>query len=813
MSLPSRQDKGNIGTSHSNFLSPADDPADPPVAHLLRGVNWSSTAKFPSFPPRESSHPTTRKERDELRTYKTGVHTGIGEEEGRFWSEAEEGGRDGWFVGRPIEEDAADLHLTRLKAWGFNTIRYLIPWEALEHAGPGQYDEMYIDYTIRLLRKCKEHGFRVFISPHQDVFSRFMSGSGAPYWVLEAFGINPRNIHQTGAALVHACWDKEGYGGTEGIEAAKDGDEWPDMIWNTNLHRLASRHCFTMFFASDVFAPKCKIDGVPVGQWAQDHYTAAYGHLADRVRDAGGLLDNCVIGWDSMNEPDQGFIGMEVLEDIPESQDFRKGPSPTPIQGFQLGIGWSVSDVAYDDFGSLGHKKKGKVTISPAEGKGVWLTRDEAKDAQRRWGWQWSEEWNFWDENGRGGCPWAGHDVWRPSDGIVLQNGYFNPGHQGSDFINNFWKRQHASYVTRIRKAHPNGIAFINPPIFANPPDLSEQVKSGHMALSAHFYDGLTMLGKRRHRFNADAVGIQRKTKGFLSALKLGPSSIRDGLRDQFGELKSDSSKQDGIAADSAGKREYPTLIGELGTPFDMKKSGLLGLAKGSSQWGDYKEATRAMDDLLNGCDGDNALSYTLWVYEPLNSHSRGDGWNGEDLSLFSYDDCDGDDDLVADNPPDLKTLITLGSRGIQSWCRPYPVEMTGMLGYFSFDMNTTRFELEIEMPSLEGSRLWRGEREKQDISADGEMTSVGFVKIYLPFIHYLGSSTVGKENNRVIGSPQRDGAEWEKGQGKAIVDLEIEEISEGKLVVNGQWGLWTYPMQKTGDRKLTLRIKKWGGV
>ncbi len=68
------------------------------------------------------------------------------------------------------------------------------------------------------------------ISPHQDVFSRFISGTGAPYWVLVGLGINPRRIHQTASGVLHSCWEKEGHGGTEGREEAKDGKqgEWPD---------------------------------------------------------------------------------------------------------------------------------------------------------------------------------------------------------------------------------------------------------------------------------------------------------------------------------------------------------------------------------------------------------------------------------------------------------------------------------------------------------------------------------------------------------------------------------------------------------
>ena len=49
------------------------------------------------------------------------------------------------------------------------------------------------------------------------------------------------------------------------------------MIWNTNLHRLAARHCFTMMFASHTFAPRCKIDGMHASEYLQMRWVAAYG--------------------------------------------------------------------------------------------------------------------------------------------------------------------------------------------------------------------------------------------------------------------------------------------------------------------------------------------------------------------------------------------------------------------------------------------------------------------------------------------------------------------------------------------------------
>lgn len=119
----------------------------------------------------------------------------------------------------------------------------------------------------------------------------------------------------------------------------------------------------------------------------------------------------------------------------------------------------------------------------------------------------------------------------------------------------------YVSFISRIRQSFPSAISFINPPIFAEPPDLSEHVKQGRMALSSHFYDGLTMLGKRRHRFNADAVGLQRGHINMLQAIKFGSKAIKDGIQSQFSELKSDAHKQGGIASDQTGMREYPSEL------------------------------------------------------------------------------------------------------------------------------------------------------------------------------------------------------------------------------------------------------------
>lgn len=128
-----------------------------------------------------------------------------------------------------------------------------------------------------------------------------------------------------------------------------------------------------------------------------------------------------------MNEPHAGFMQIPDLNKIPDSQSFRwaaqsvqntraehpyrKGACPSPIQGFQLAAGQPVHKVEEYEFGALGAKKKGTISIAPPGGDALWLTREEARDAERRWGYKWDPSWDFWAEDGKGGCPWAGHGV------------------------------------------------------------------------------------------------------------------------------------------------------------------------------------------------------------------------------------------------------------------------------------------------------------------------------------------------------------------------------------------------------------------
>ena len=145
------------------------------------------------------------------------------------------------FVGRPFPLSDAHEHFSRLQHWGYTLLRFIITWEAVEHAGPGIYDEEYLDYLYQVVDKARDYGFWVWIDPHQDVWSRFTAGSGAPGWTLEVVGFDLRKLEATGAAIVHQL----------------RGDPYTHMLWPTNYTKLACATMFMLFYAGKVLCGLC----------------------------------------------------------------------------------------------------------------------------------------------------------------------------------------------------------------------------------------------------------------------------------------------------------------------------------------------------------------------------------------------------------------------------------------------------------------------------------------------------------------------------------------------------------------------------
>ncbi|KAG9090341.1 hypothetical protein FRC07_012135, partial [Ceratobasidium sp. 392] len=635
------------------------------------------------------------------------------------WEAAEAGGES--FVGRPLNLDdgTADVHLARLRAWGFNCIRFAFTWEAIEHEGPGKYDHEYIAYTIRVLRRCKEFGFRAYMNPHQDVWSRFSGGSGAPCWTFVACGLNPRNFTTTQAALLHF--------------EHPDPASYPAMIWGTNNERFVAPLMFTLFFAGRDFAPRCVIDGVNIQDWLQRHFIDACGTLADAIRAAGDLYDVCVIGWDSLNEPGAGLIGTENLHEASD-QSIKQGTHPSPAQAILLGNGIPQKLKTYR-IGMLGPQRSGSQTVDP-KGQTVWSMPETEEDVgdgsgdriNRHWGWRRAASWPL------GECIWAMHGVWAAEsnakgEGRIVKPDYFktlptDPEHT-VNFIEDYWRPHWRAYSARIRQAHPEAIFFLQPPVFTPPPSFDEDDLKGRAAYSAHFYDALTTLTRRWNFFNSDALGLVRGhySSGVLGTLRIGTSAVRNVMRHQLRTLKNDPPNTFG---------PYPTIIGETGVPMNLH-------SKRSYATGDYTNQTRALDCSLNAADGSNVLNWTLWNYQPDNTHQWGDGWNLEDFSIWSTDDAGTATPFATTQIPTnrLYEFVTSGARGVGAFSRPWPIATVGTPIHLEFDIEKACFEMRVRVRQED-----RAER------ADEEELGT---EVYIPLVHFATDSVFeGKDHTRI---------------------------------------------------------------
>lgn len=789
---------------------------------ILRGVNLCGSAKIPRGHPhhvledfwesaeqdsiRTLNQSSSTKNYDSSQSNESSSSSGSLYRQNLVKNDEKRGGIS--YVGQNLnlEDGSADLHLTRLRQWGFNVIRFVTVWEALEHRGPGQYDFEYMDYVVAVLRKCKQHGFRVYMDPHQDLFSRFCGGSGAPLWTLYACGLNPRNFSVTGAAYLQVEWPHP--------DAPKP-ETLPSMIWATNYNRLACQTVNTMFWAGRDYAPKCIIDGINIQDYLQYHFLEAYRRLAMKISDAGDLLDETVIGWDSLNEPNHGYLGIENLMNIPDDVPLKIGPSPTPIIGMRLGMGESAKLENYR-FGPIGPQRDGTVVVDP-EGKTAWLNPAAEPDGRSGYGWRRDPGWQL------GKCIWAQHGVWDLSTGNLLKPDYFahsklDPKRK-TDFAADYWRPHLNAYCHMIRQIHPESILFVHPPVFEIPPDLSTTtlpILKHRSVFSSHFYDGLTLVTRHWNWFNADALGILRgKYPSVVFGLKIGEAAIRRCLRAQLGMLRQDGLEKMG---------EFPTMMGEIGIPYDLDK-------KQAYKDGDYGNQVKALDASLNACDGENMLNYTIWTYCPDNSHQWGDLWNGEDLSLWSSDDaiCQGSNyseksnrygrmlsrpyhyqygakstgttpdgsavtllmrsaneslmngglnqtetDLIGGGGGiDMNLNLNDGARGLAAFCRPFPIATVGEPVYFNFDIGTAMFEMTVEVNV-----------EEEEYANTEEICT----EIYVPAAHFGAKGIMNRfsiNQNRMV----------EEATGAGFDKLQIEvTVSGGRWESEGQILRWYYP-------------------
>ena len=450
---------------------------------LLRGVNLGGSSKVPSRPD-------------------GATHLREGFFEHRRVS----------FVGRPFPLDEADEHFRRLRRWGLTFLRLLVTWEAVEHEGPGLYDREYLDYLTEVVRRAGEHGLQLFIDPHQDAWSRFSGGDGAPGWTLEAAGLDMTNFAPTGAAIVHAT----------------HGDPFPRMIWPTNETKLAAATMFSLFFGGNDFAPRTRVDGQPVQETLQDRYLAAVQQVVRRLQ---GLPH--VAGYDSLNEPSPGYIGWPDLGR--HKGLLRQGDTPTPFQSMLLGAGYA-QEVEVWNTGLGGVRRTRRRWIDPA-GASAWRPGHDCV---------WREN-GVWDLDGQG------------------QPRLIRPQHFAEvrgrpvdfrDYLLPFLQR----FAAAIRAADPDAILFLEAP--PGQPPAGWDPHAVPLAVHApHWYDGVTLYLRRLLPFlgldfhtGSLAWGQRRVERSFVTQLarfRAEASECMGGVPTLLGEF--------GIPFDLEGGRAYRT--------------------------------------------------------------------------------------------------------------------------------------------------------------------------------------------------------------------------------------------------------------
>ncbi|KAL0945851.1 hypothetical protein HGRIS_012134 [Hohenbuehelia grisea] len=560
------------------------------------------------------------------------------------------------FVGRPFPLNEAHEHFSRLRRWGLTFVRFLVTWEAVEHAGPGIYDVEYLEYLKNVLSLLPQYGIKAFVSLHQDVWSRYSGGSGAPAWTLEAVGFDLHKLEESGAA-----WLKGVKGGGH-VEAERG-------LWPCGYQKLAAATMATCFWAGDTFAPKLLIDGpegqkVPVQEYLQNAFLNMYEVLARTV----GHLE-AVIGFEMMNEPHRGYIDLPSLHGFDYNTDLHLSFVPSAFQSFMLGSGYPTSIAHWTRSFPMPTKKTSHSVLNPAGYKS-------------------------WRSDGPTGgrCVWEMHGVWgfdtTKKAGVVLRESYFSKHPMSGekvDWYQDFYYPFLNKWTNRVRNVSPpEKLIFAEPiPNEFCPESWTAEHQPSNMVFAPHWYDLNALFAKAFGNFTVNVQGLSRGLFP-LKAFYWGHKGARDNFALQLRNI---------VEAGYRSLGEKPVIIGECGVPMDMNRCE----AFQSDNWV-WQE--RMMDAMITGLDR-ALIGFTLWNYNPSNSDNVGDDWNGENFSWFSRSRALPRSLLYYDQ--DAPSLDN-GARILPAIVRPYPAKTAGIPLRFEYEMNEGRFEFEWAVPLEEGT-------------------------------------------------------------------------------------------------------------
>ena len=154
------------------------------------------------------------------------------------------------------------------RARGYDMIRLGFTWSAMEPK-PGHYNEALISDLCKFLDKCEEYGIYAYLDCHQDVYSSYCYGDGAPRWATITDKYVPR----------------------------KQIAVWAEPYFYGNA-------CFRAF---DNFWANVKYNS----KGLQDYFADMWKHLTEAVKDKPALF-----GFDFLNEPFPGADGGKIFRRI-----------------------------------------------------------------------------------------------------------------------------------------------------------------------------------------------------------------------------------------------------------------------------------------------------------------------------------------------------------------------------------------------------------------------------------------------------------------------------------------------------------------
>ncbi|GAA6010167.1 hypothetical protein JCM10207_005648 [Rhodosporidiobolus poonsookiae] len=632
---------------------------------LLHGANVSGLNKLPSQP-------------------NSFTHLDLGE--------AYFDGKNLSFVGRPWPLEDSHEHLTRLSQWGLTFIRLVIPWESLEHSGPGEPDESYLTYLHDLLSLFPKYGLKAYIDAHQDVWSRHAGGSGAPLWTLELAGLDVRNLKATGGAHAH--------------NVHLDPSDPPAKVWPSGMCKLAAATMATVFWGGEVFAPNRRVRRrLHQGRWGQaggedeevglqvflqESMAEAFGRLAEKLRGC-----EAVVGFELINEPHRGYI--ELLS--PYAWDFNTdlaiGYFPSAVQSWALGIGKPVLIPHYVPsfpVTAISHH----VLLRPPRNRTAWLSPSSSSLAPAK-----------------GGCIWQQHGVWAwdPSrgevgEGVVLKSDYFRyfpqdvvvegcveveggkDGKKGKrkqgehvDWyrdcyfpFSRLFARRIAEFGGEDAKGWWNLVEPIPNELAPKWPTID---RPANFVYSPHWYDLQALFEKRLGWMTANVQGLA-KGMFLLKALYFGRSGLRKNYALQIGNILRSSYREIG---------EVPVVLGETGCPFDLNAGKEFKRGKWTGSWQE-----RMLDGICAAIGESGLANFNIWTYNPLNNDEWGDSWNGENFSWFSLSDVTPEKLEQAEREGGEQARLNVGARALDAVERPYACKTAGIPLRCKYDFHTLRF-------------------------------------------------------------------------------------------------------------------------